>query len=227
MTHWRFAWRQGFRAVGWVIPLITAGVIFGAILYSLGGFTISFLRFNALEVVLPLAVGVQAALLFAPDDESPLELMLAKPRPIYWVLLERGAALTLIYGVIGVVASLLVYTLPNAESLTQTFVRWLPPTLGAAGLGMWISGAARKTTHGAFSIIMLCGAMSVGQTVLLPRYDFMAWVMFYVQPWDVTPERYAANRLIVAAVGVVAIALTIQLLRDSERLLGINQAVAQ
>jgi hypothetical protein len=226
-VQWKLAWRWGFRSVGWIMPIITVGIIFGAILYSLGGFTIAFLRFNALEVVLPLMVGVQAALLFAPDDEPPLELMLAKPRPFYWVLLERATSLALIYGVIGALASLLVLTLPNTESVTQTFVRWLPPTICAAGLGMWMSGMARKASSGVFSVIMLCGAMAVGQSVLLPRYDFMAWVMFYVQPWDVTPERYAANRLIVMTAGVIAFLLTINLMRDSERLLGTNQAVAQ
>lgn len=227
MKRWQLAWRRGLRSVGWVIPIMTAGVVFGAILYSLGGIKIAFLRFNALEVVLPLAVGIQAALLFAPDDEPPLELMLAKPRPLYWVLFERAAALALIYGVIGVLASLLVALLPNAEPLAQTFIRWLPPTLCAAGLGMWMSVNTRKTAQGLFSVIMLCASMSIGQQLFLPRYDFMAWVMFYVQPWDVTPERYAVNRLVVTSIGVIAFLLTIQLLRDSERVLGTNQAVAQ
>lgn len=227
LNHWQLAWRRGFRSVGWFLPLIGAGIIFGAILTSLGGFQIAFLRFNALEVVLPLFVGVQAALLFAPDDEPPLELMLAKPRPLPWVLFERTAALIVIYGLIAGVASLLVLTLPNAESLAQTFVRWLPPSIGMIGIGVWISVSSRKASSGVFAVVMLCGAMAVGQTVLLPRYEFMSWVMFYVQPWDVSAERYLANRLILTLIGLLTFASALGLLRDSERMLGTNQAVAQ
>ncbi|MBK8032817.1 MAG: hypothetical protein IPK17_25725 [Chloroflexi bacterium] len=226
MTLWQFAWRRGWRAVGWFLPILAAGIIFGAILTSLGGLRIAFLRFNALEVVLPLFVGVQAALLFAPDDEPPLELILAKPRPLVYVLFERVAALALIYSVIALTASLVVTSLPNAESLVQTLIRWLPPSLCMIGIGAWISVSTRKASNGAFAAVMLCGAMAVGQSVLLPKYDFMAWVMFYVQPWDVTPERYLANRLIVSLIGLVTFLLTVNLMRDSERMLGTNQAVA-
>lgn len=227
MRTWQLVWRHGFRAVGWLIPLIAAGVIFGAILTSTGSFRIAFLRFNALEVILPLVVGVQAALLFAPDDEPPLELLLAKPRPLVWVLFERLAALVLVYGGIALSASLLVLALPNAESLAQTIARWFAPTLCAAGIGAWMSLTSRKTTQGVFTVIMLCGAMAAGQSVLLPKYDYMAWVMFFVQPWDITPERYAANRLIVTGIGLLAFFFTFRLMGDSEKMLGTNLAVTQ
>lgn len=225
MTRWKLAWRRGLRSVGWFIPMLGAAMIFGAILTTAGTTQISFLRLNTLEVVMPLVVGVQAAMLFAPDDEPPLELMLSKPRPIQWVLYERLAVLVLIYGIIGVMGSLLVTLLPNPEPLRLTLLRWLPPTMCMIGVGLWVSASARRVSQGVFIAVMLCAAMAVGQSLFLPKYDFMAWVMFYVQPWDVSPERYLANRIIVALIGFVAFMLTLLRLRDTERLLGTNQAV--
>jgi hypothetical protein len=189
----------------------------------MGNLRIAGLRFNALEVLIPLAFGAQAALLFAPDDEPALELLLAAPRPLAWVIYERLIALALIQGGVALIGSLLVLSLPDAEAPVTILIRWFAPTVCVTGVCIWATLATRKISHGILVAVMLVGAMAVGHEILVPRYPEMRWIMFYVQPWDITPDEYAINRAILIIVGVIAFALAIRMTRDTENMLGTKQ----
>ena len=74
--------------------------------------------FASFEVVIPLIAGLHAALLFAPDDEPALELLLAAPRPPVYLIYERLAALIGLQGGLALVLSVLaVITSPGANLL--------------------------------------------------------------------------------------------------------------
>ena len=102
--------------------------------------------FGSFEVVIPLIVGLHAALLFAPDDEPALELLLAAPRPPVYLIYERLAALIGLQGGLALVLSLLaVITTPGQVRSLLDVVLMLAAAVASASSGC---ACRRRCTRG-------------------------------------------------------------------------------
>src|SRR5215471_18513628 len=75
--------KMSLRMIGWLPVAGSAGIIVVSILI---GSQIDAMRI--VETVLPLAIGVHSALIFAQDDDPTLEVALTYPRPLIWTVLE-------------------------------------------------------------------------------------------------------------------------------------------
>ncbi|MBZ0291132.1 MAG: hypothetical protein K8L99_01070 [Anaerolineae bacterium] len=225
------AWRASFRAVGWIGLVVSAGLILLLFLTETGlatGLPWT-AKSRVVELVIPLVMAVQAALVFSPDDEPALEVMLACPRKITWVLIERLLVLALIQGslaLIGVAIS--TYFAPGQDPLIM-IIRWIPPTVLLTGFAIYITVRSRVAAFGATVTGLIWFVFAFFSASLLP--DGMTfWPLNYLQPfiWIINPYLeptsltlgdYWLNRLCVLLLGANLIALTLYLLRDEERLL--------
>ena len=87
--HWALAWRFSLRASGWLLALIAGVLLIARVAIALANSELAEGTFASFEVIVPLIAGLHAALLFAPDDEPALELLLAAPRPPVYLIYER------------------------------------------------------------------------------------------------------------------------------------------
>ena len=220
---WKLAWKFSFKATGWLLALIAGVLLFARLLIALANMELAESTFASFEVVIPLIAGLHAALLFAPDDEPALELLLAAPRPTVYLIYERLAALVLLQGGLALALSLLAVLLNSGANLFEIILRWLPPTVCIIGLCMAVTLYARRMTFGVLTAIALCVGMAIGAEVILPLFPDLWFMVFYVDPRILTTEQYFINRMFLFAAGAVGLALVFAAMRDEEKLLGFGE----
>ncbi|HVU14215.1 MAG TPA: hypothetical protein VHD90_23210, partial [Phototrophicaceae bacterium] len=152
-----------------------------------------------------------------------LELLLAAPRPPAYLIYERLAVLIALQGGLALLLSILTALLTPSVTLIETVVHWLSPTVCIVGLCLMATAYARRASFGILTAIALCVAMAVGNEVILPVFPNLWFLIFYVQPRDVTAAQYVVNRLFLITVGLIALGLVIYRMRDEEALLGFQE----
>ncbi len=222
--HWKLAWKFSFRATGWLLAGIAGLLLIARLMIALANMELAEMTFASFEVIIPLVAGLHAALLFAPDDEPALELLLAAPRPAAYLIYERLGALVALQGGLALLLSLLTVALNPSTSLFEVILHWLPPSVCIVGLCMAATLYARRMTFGVLTAIALCVGMAIGAEVILPMFPDLWFMLFYIDPRMLTPEQYLINRLFLMAAGAVGLALVITRMRDEETLLGLGEA---
>ncbi len=233
--RWQLAWRFSFRAVGWLLALIGGLLLVARLAIAAANSEFIEGTFASFEVIVPLMAGLHAALLFAPDDEPALELLLAAPRPAAYLIYERLAVLIVLQGGLALALSVLTVVITHGEKLITPMIGygenlitlmiiWIAPTVCIVGLCLLATLYARRTAFGVLTAIMICVAMAFGREVILPTFPNLWFTIFYLDARAVTPEQYFANRAFLLGVGVVALALVLRRMRDEEALLGYSEA---
>ena len=222
---WRFAWKFSFRASGLLLALVAGVLVFARIAIALANVEYAEATFGSFEVVIPLIIGLHAALLFAPDDEPALELLLAAPRPPVYLIYERLAALIGLQGGLALLLSLLavITSRGSGANLLDLVIIWLPPSVCIAGLCLTATLYARRMAFGVLAAIALCVAMAFGSEVILPTFPNLWFMIFYLDSRTVTTEQYFLNRLFLLVVGVIGVGLVLYRMRDTEQLLGLQE----
>ncbi len=221
--HWRFAWRFSLRASGLLLALIAGALLFARILIAVANVEQAESTFASFEVIVPFIAALHAALLFAPDDEPALELLLAAPRPPVYLIYERLAALIALQGGLALILSLIAVISTPGTNLLDLIVVWLSPSICIVGLCMAATLYARRSAFGVLMAIAICVAMALGSEVILPMFPNLWIIIFYLDPRTVTADQYLVNRIFLIAVGVIAVALVIYRMRDEEKLLGFQE----
>ena len=227
------AWMFSLRAVGWVGLTVSAAFIVLLLISPPPEATRTTVPWgdpeHAVAFVVPLAMAVQAALAFVSDDEPALEVLLACPRPIAWILIERLTALFVMQTGIALAGMALTLQFAGSMDILALFMRWLPPALLLSGIAVY---ATQRTRVSAFGVIVAgsvwCGALFFGNVLLpgvptiqpLNHVQPLLWVLHpYLEAGIMPASDYWLNRFCVMALGINLIALAALLLRDEERLL--------
>jgi hypothetical protein len=221
--RWRFAWKFSFRASGLLLAFIGGVILFARLMIALTHMELAESTFGSFEVVIPLIAGLHAALLFAPDDEPALELLLAAPRPPMYLIYERLAALIGLQGGLALTLSILTALATPGASPFDIVLHWLPASVCIVGLCLLATLYARRMTFGVLTAIAICVAMAFGREVILPMFPNLWFMIFYLDPRTVTTEQYFVNRMFLLTVGVIAVALVLYRMRDEEKLLGFQE----
>ena len=173
-------------------------------------------RLRVVETFVPLIVALHAAYLFSPEDEPILELTLAAPRRLSWTVAERLALLLGGHGLIALIAGLAAARLTH-ESPLMSIVRWLPPTLLRAGLGLSLTLSRRQAVLSVGLSILVWFGMLWGGDGMVGRWPFLWPLHFFLQP---DHPLYGLNRAWLALAGVNLLILSATyLLRDQEHVL--------
>jgi hypothetical protein len=186
---------------------------------------------RALEIAVPLVMGIQAAVLFSPTDEAALEILLSYPRPVAWVMLERlglalGLQAVIVLGVGG------GFALLDEQSLGMILARWLPPTVFLTGLGAYVTLKSRVMAFGVtVTVLMWFGFLAFGPLLIpgefpIPALDQVQRHVWMINPYldrnnmgNLAEADYWLNRVAVTLVGSYLITLAAAYLRDEERVL--------
>ncbi len=180
---------------------------------------------RVIDLIVPLIVGIQAALLFSPDDEPVLELKLTYPRPFVWLAAERISVTLLVQIAIGLLGTVLALLLKNTDPI-QNLVRWLPATVFLAGIGLRVTLATRQIVFGVLIVIGFWFVMWFYGDGMLAQHPFMWPLHLYMQPINfstvllgLTNTDYTLNRLMIVLLGIGLMLSAFSELRDEERLL--------
>jgi hypothetical protein len=214
-SYWGFAWRISLRFVHLWAGLITLALI--------GLLMLTNVRPQAVEIVLPLLIGIHAAFVFAPEDEPALELLAAAPRPLTWLLGERlalVAGVQLAAALIGMIMILLAVT-PGADALPYLLLGWFAPTVAMMGFSVYASLTMRRFSHGILAAIMLYGGMLLGGDALIARFPFLLPLHLFLRPGFATPEAYLLNRALLIAIGLALLARAFMFVRHEDKVLGL------
>lgn len=223
------AWRLSARLIGWLTLLVSAG---GIVVLSSQEASVSIPMAGAaraVEVVVPIVLAVHAALIFSPDDEPGLEVLLACSRPTPWLLLERIAVLFLGQSAVALAGIVLCRLLDPALDVPMTIVRWLPPAILLSGIGVYLTLRSRVAAFGAtitgatwFVFVLFGSALLPGAPTFWPMTLLQPFIWAFnpfLQPGDVPSGDYWLNRLIVTALGVGLLMLAAHRMGDEEQLL--------
>lgn len=214
----RWPFQLNLRFVNWMPAVSTVAAITLLMLFdaeaSRSGFP---WRAHIIEAIVPLIAALQAAFLFAPEDEATLEVMLACPRPIVWVLRERLLILLGLFGSLALLSSLIGAVLSGSD-LLSIIVRWVSPTIFLISVSLLATLVSRQPSLGVVMAIVMWFGFVVAGDALLDRFPFLWPVHIYLQP-DTLKLTYVLNRITLLVIGIGLIALAAHQLRDEERLL--------
>jgi hypothetical protein len=229
------AWRIGLRRTGWLVPALSTAALVSylavASIQGSGGIEM------AVEVVLPLAMAAQATHLLTPNDEPALEILLSCPRPAPWIFLERLTVALAVQGGIGLIGSVASMAIVAETNVLLVLARWLSPTLFFGGVAAVLTIRTREPALGLLVTAFSWAGTLLMRSLLLPAevlgFDFprpfhllqpVLWLGHpYLQPGMLSPARYVVNRVVLAGLGCLFLALAAVSLGDAEwMLLGVR-----
>ncbi|MBZ0284164.1 MAG: hypothetical protein K8L97_25725 [Anaerolineae bacterium] len=221
----QIAWRMALCSIGWFGIL---GSLIGILLMTISNpenIPIAG-AVRAVESIVPLVIGLQAAFLFSPDDEPGLEVLLACPRQISWLLMERFFLLFLVQTIVALIGILVSQGTDGVQNWAIVVVRWLSPSLFLSGIAVYTTLRSRNPAFGAsvtgiawFTFAFLGTALLPGVPTTWPLSLFQPflWAIHaYLQPNMLAIDDYWLNRIAVGSVGVVLLLMSVLQLRDEE-----------
>jgi hypothetical protein len=216
-TRWPV--QLNLRFVSW-IPVAIAFAVTGLLMLYDGGSQASVVAWRArlVENIAPLIAALQAAFVFSPEDEAALEVMLACPRSIVWVLLERLAMLLMLFTGVALAWSAVSLGLNGDNNVLLAIVRWLSPMVFLIGISLVSTLIARQPALGLVMTIVTWFGMNIVGDALLDQFPWLWPLHAYLQP-EALKLTYALNRIALIAIGAGLIGMAIHQLRDEEHVL--------
>jgi len=227
-------WRASVRLAGWIVPLITAAVTLIMILNRDKVQLTPMISMSVLQLVIPLGAAIHTALIFSPEDE-PLEMLLALPRPITWLVLERVLVIVALYAGIGIGGMGLLAAQNRLGDIGMRLGAWLPSMLFLMSFTIYLTTRVRTMTMGLIGALAVWAITLLFGPFLIPSATnagpHMPFPMNYVQPflWTINMfaqplsfpawEYYTLNRVILLGLSVFFLWRTSALLSDAESLL--------
>ncbi len=216
------ALRASLRRVGWMMPVFS---LLAMLFIANTAFAVN----NALGVVafvVPLITGLQAAMVFAPDDEPALEIQLAAPRPASMLILERfGAVLLVNVGV--ALAGILLFDNRTTDPVV-VLLGWIPSAIFLGGMGLLLTVRLRVVLFGVVFTGLVWGIFAFFGDAFLPgaiqaRFPLnvvqsVLW-MFHINLTVADSPDYVLNRVIVLGAGILLSMLAIREVRSEESVL--------
>ncbi|MBN1934746.1 MAG: hypothetical protein JW934_08770 [Anaerolineae bacterium] len=215
-----FALYASLRLGGWLpTSLCAVGIlVFGLLNATLWRDGISPVpAARVVEIIVPLAAGIQAAFLLSPEDEPCLEVLLVCPRPVRWALLERMLVMAALTGGVALGGSLI-----QPEGAALAVARWAAPVAWFCGVAVFAGLLTRQGVLGALLATLLWGGTLFGGDALLARWPYLWPLHAYLQPGDTSSIRYALNRSLLILAGLILAGFAAHLAGDAERMLGIR-----
>jgi hypothetical protein len=227
-TTWASAWKRA----GWKMPAATLALVVIMTLVEVTG-QWGFDLFDIASVIVVVMMGIQTALMASATDEPGLEMIMATPRPLAWLVLERLAVVAVSLLPVALAGAVAVILIEPGVNLLALAACWLTA-------GLFLSGAAGLLTVRAnhpgigIMIVVLAGLVAgVAQNALLPNHaPDLPWAapLDLIQPllWMVHPflkpdslslNDYITNRVIVSGFGLWLLLGMSRMLNDPERLL--------
>jgi hypothetical protein len=208
------AWRKTRRDLGY-FPLVLAALIL--LLLVARSLLPQVQAAQVVELLVPMFIGLQSALLISPDDEPLFEIILTTRRPLIWLLVERIIVLFAVQGAIAFAGSLLTQFI-TGESLNifATVLRWLPPSILLSGLAISFTLMTRQPAL-SMAMVGICWAFMFFSGAAMVGLMPALWpIQLFPAPGT---EGFLFNRLLITLLGLAFMVRAASALNDEESLL--------
>lgn len=221
-------WRYEARRAGWTALLgppiaVALGVSAALAGPQVSDTTTARILLGALEMAVPLAVGVGCASLVGRDPA--VELQLAAPTP-YRVTLLRRMAVTLGWAVVvaGLTAAVLIATgwwarWPADHGPFAGQLTWAAPTAGLGAVG-FAAGAVFRSPAAAGALVTTLWAVQQFFAELMQQHLPGRLLYLFATTRGAVPGDWTANRLALLGAAVTLVVVAQIVLARSERLIG-------
>lgn len=172
--------------------------------------------------IVPLAVALQSAFLLSPSDEPSLEILLASPRPLPRILLERLSVVAVLQGSVALMGSLIGLTLPGAGSFGGIVIGWLVPCICLSGIALWATQITRQSAFSALLTVMFWGGMVLGGDKMVAHWPALWPIHLFLRLDKFSLLQYLINRILLTLVGLALMTRAAMYMRDEEHMLGIR-----
>jgi pimeloyl-ACP methyl ester carboxylesterase len=224
------AWAASFHKMGWLPLMVTALALIVLILDREHKLLPVENGVTALQLIIPLAAAIQAALVFSPDEEPGLEMLLALPRPVAWLVMERFAVALLAQTALALLGAAGILLLDPAQNVGSLMLSWLPPTLFLSGLALYVTLRSRVPILGVVVAGFVWMVFGFFGSLFAPGGQGFAFPFNVIQPFlwplninatafSLLPGDYALNRLFLAALGIGFVMLALRQVRSPEAIL--------
>lgn len=226
--------RAAQSSIGWLPFALHAGLLIA--MFAAG----SLPDFNltnpgdALMAFTPLCMGLHAALLFSPVDEAAFEIVLACPRPVHWLMLERFTGLFVTHSLIALAGTAVIILQTPETDAAALIARWLPPALLFSSLAVYITLQSKVSAFGLsmigifWFVFLQFGSLFIpGQLVPKPLHMIQPYIWplsVFLDPAHASGADYTLNRLFIVAAGLALLTLTVRNLQNTENLLSQQHA---
>ncbi|MBN1122418.1 MAG: alpha/beta fold hydrolase [Anaerolineae bacterium] len=236
----RGTWRTSLRRAGWSLPAIS--VLASLVLYWLMpviDLTYFYERslMQAVVIVVPIVSAIHTAILVSPADEPGLEILLACPRPLHWLYVERVVTVIAGQAAVALATTAFAVWILGEQHTPAALIGWLASALFLSGLAAFISVRSRRASMAALIAILAWLVFGVGAigAALLPASPLGAnppwprplhlvqpliWIgQPFLRPDALTGADFVLNRVVVGGLGIGLHALAMMRLSNAERLI--------
>lgn len=228
-SEWRIIpWRVNWRRINWRWFALSA-LLLGAALLDTQSRFLPRGGLNAVAVVIPLVMGMQAAAAFGIDDEPGLEMLLATPYGLRRIVVGRLLLVVIGQTLIALIGGVILLVTRPEQDVTLLLLGWIPPAIFMTGLGLWISLRSRMMiagiiiSGGLWLVFALFAAFFVpGQ----PAIGLLRFIQPFLWPFHLhaTPdllgaEAFAINRLFLLLAGLAMFTAAFREIGDDEQVL--------
>lgn len=228
------AWRTSLKLIGTWLPLASLGIAFLFLSDPQPVLLVSN-QLNFWQSLLPLMLAIQAALVFAVDDEPALEILLALPRSIQWLILERLAVAFMVHSLLATLTFFIVSLQYTDLNVLDLYSAWLAPAIFLSGVAVLATLRARQVAFGAmlacvvwFIMASFADYFMIGVALVSPLHliqPFLWAINLYASPSDFAiASDYVLNRLTIVLAGIALLQLALAPLANSEALILDTQA---
>lgn len=167
--------------------------------------------------ILPLAFGLQATVILAPETDPALETLRACPRPLAAILGDRLTSLAAVYGALALLALAGAARLPEGVDWLANLAWGVPAAVFLAGVGQFSAQNSRNPASGVLLVAMLWGGMLLAGDLMVNKWPWTWFIHLYLQPSMASPFAFAVNRLLLLLAGGLLLVWGSRRLEATER----------
>lgn len=216
------AWKINLKLIEWRLLVIELFLVILGLFIVTTNPTPQWPAIRVLEAFIPLITALQVAFLLPPDGTPMLELLCTYPRSLPRILLERWLVVMVFQGGLGVLGTAVSLSLTGG-AWGASLLRWVPPTLFLSSLVLFVTHLTRQGTFGALATVLLWIGFFFAGDMIVFRYPVLTPIHFYLPPNLLISSDYTQNRWGLFVLAAIFMFITLNLLRDTERVMGWRQ----
>lgn len=215
---WRMHWQQLNKLIPIAIMTIMWLILAGGIVEIDWEFVANLPPEWVLTGAISIGAGFHSAILFSPDDDPAVELLLTMPYALSTLIVVRFVLLVSLYVLLGVISHSVLALISDTEiDLVSGVLMWLSGTLLLASLGLFVTLVTRQIVFGVGLVILIWGAFWQYGTLILGFAPYLYSMHLFLPELGTSGQALMiVNRLTVLALAFFLLMWSATLLTQEE-----------
>ncbi|RMG87806.1 MAG: hypothetical protein D6712_05015 [Chloroflexi bacterium] len=215
---WRMHWQQLNKLIPIAIITIMWLILAGGIIEVDWEFVANLPPEWVLTGAISIGAGFHSAILFSPDDDPTVELLLTMPYALSTLIFVRFVLLVSLYVLLGIISHSVLALINGAEiNFVYGVLMWLPGTLLLASLGLFVTLVTRQIVFGVGLVILIWVAFWQYGTLIFVSAPYLYSIHLFLPELGTSGQALMIiNRLTVLALAFFLLMWSVTLLTREE-----------